>query len=214
MKRILLFLIGIMLSVSMLAETVTVTVDGINYTYDSSNTAAGATLADDNDITISKVVIPATITVEGVSNPISVKSIGSSAFKGNNSINYVIISEGVTSIGNNSFESCSNLQKMELPSTLTTIGSDAFKDSYDLKHISCLVDLTQSTLVPTNFPSSNEMMTLYVPENNWNSYNENSDWKNKFAGRIYKGEMLEVRIESMTYICASVSNVATLFDGE
>ena len=211
MKRILLFLIGIMLSVSMLAETVTV--DGINYTYDSSNTAAGATLADDNDITISKVVIPATITVEGVSNPISVKSIGSSAFKGNNSINYVIISEGVTSIGNNSFESCSNLQKMELPSTLTTIGSDAFKDSYDLKHISCLVDLTQSTLVPTNFPS-NEMMTLYVPEKNWNSYNENSDWKNKFAGRIYKGEMLEVRIESMTYICASVSNVATLFDGD
>ena len=213
MKKILLFLIGIMLSVSMLAETVTVTVDGINYTYDSSNTAAGATLADDNDITISKVVIPASITVDGVNDPISVNSIGSSAFKGNNSINYVIISEGVTSIGSNSFESCSNLQKMQLPSTLTTIGSEAFKNSYDLKHISCKGNLTQFNPITTNLPR-NEMMTLYVPENNWNSYNDNSVWKTIFGGRIYKGEMLEVRIESMTYICASVSNVATLFDGD
>ena len=211
MKRILLFLIGIMLSVSMLADTVTVTVDGINYTYDSSNTAAGATLADDNDITISKVVIPASITVDGVD--ISVKSIGENAFKGNIHINNVVIREGVYSIGANAFNGCNQITMITLPSTLGEIGTNAFKDCSRLVYVGW-GQADPSKFGPSFFPD-NELMMLYVPNDNRKDY-LSSQWKNdtRFGDRIYGGDIEEVTNDGMTYICASVSKEATLVQGK
>lgn len=49
-----------------------------------------------------------------------------SPFLGNNEIQAVVVSEGVTTIGENVFENCQNMQKITLPTTLTSIGHAAF----------------------------------------------------------------------------------------
>ena len=47
----------------------------------------------------------------------------------NDTIEKVIISEGVTRVGNSAFENCSKLESVELPNTLTEIGTSAFKSA-------------------------------------------------------------------------------------
>ena len=60
--------------------------------------------------------------------PSTVKTIGSSAFKGTG-FTSVVIPEGVTSIGSNAFENCTSLAEVSLPSTLTTISNNAFANT-------------------------------------------------------------------------------------
>lgn len=56
----------------------------------------------------------------------SVKAIANGCFKGNDVIESVVISDGVTSIGALAFMNCTSLEKVMIPATVTDIGTQAF----------------------------------------------------------------------------------------
>lgn len=62
----------------------------------------------------------------GIVIPDGITSIGSEAFKGNTSIQYVYLPDSVTSIGNNAFAGCSSLCEIRIGDKLTVIGQNAF----------------------------------------------------------------------------------------
>ena len=57
----------------------------------------------------------------------TVTKIAARAFKGNTTIEEVIIPDSIKSIGDSSFEDCSNLHKLVLPEKMRDIGNKAFK---------------------------------------------------------------------------------------
>ena len=81
---------------------------------------------DDSYHFMENVVIPATITVEGVQY--SVTSIDDEAFLECDNLTSVVISNGITSIGESAFEGAYNAD-FTLPTTLKTIGDYAFWDA-------------------------------------------------------------------------------------
>jgi len=73
---------------------------------------------------VKSVVIPATITLKGVSY--KVVGIGANAFRGKTKITSVSIGANVVSIGNNAFFGCTGLTKVSGGARLKTIGANAF----------------------------------------------------------------------------------------
>ena len=76
-----------------------------------------------------------------------VASIGKEAFKGNQTITSVTISEGITSIGYSAFENCTKVVKVSIPSTITewveeTYNNNAFKGCTGLKELELAEGLT------------------------------------------------------------------------
>ena len=80
-----------------------------------------------------KVVIPATITQNGITY--TVTSIADNACKGNKKLSGVTIPETVTSIGKNAFGGCTSLKKITIPKNVTNIGAKAFAGDKKLKKI-------------------------------------------------------------------------------
>ena len=128
MKRILLFLIGMLAAVNMQAEVVEgYGYQGMTFSYDTDT--HNATLTDGKSIVSSKVVIPGSFVEGGITY--TVTSIGANAFKGNtNDINHVIIPEEVTTIGESAFDGCNQIKLIELPSNLSSIGAIIFEINF------------------------------------------------------------------------------------
>ena len=55
-----------------------------------------------------------------------VRTIASSAFQGNKSLQVIILPEGLTSIGDSAFSGCTSLRSVNIPETVTSIGRFAF----------------------------------------------------------------------------------------
>ena len=96
-----------------------------------------ATYAD----TGTELVIPGTLDGKEVT------SIGEEAFKGNNTITSVTISEGITTIGYSAFENCTNLEAVSIPSTITewsepSHDNNAFMGCTKLKELELAEGLT------------------------------------------------------------------------
>lgn len=104
----------------------------------------------------STVVIPATVTLDGVTYKVTsiaakafknnkkltvlkigknVKSIGSSAFYGCKKLKTIEMGKNVTTIGKQAFYKCTALTKITLPSKVTTLGSQCFYGCKKLKTI-------------------------------------------------------------------------------
>ena len=64
--------------------------------------------------------------LQSITIPDSVTSIGDSAFYGCSSLQSVTIPDSVTSIGGSAFERCSSLQSVTIPDSVTSIGGSAF----------------------------------------------------------------------------------------
>ena len=108
------------------------TTDGVlRYSYLTvGNTAT--VIYDDSYMTLTDVVIPATITVKGTDY--FVTAIGNNAFYECKNLQSVTISDGITVIGNRAFEGVHDGDtEFTLPSTLTTIGENAFWNVNGLK---------------------------------------------------------------------------------
>ena len=65
--------------------------------------------------------------LQSITIPNSVKSIGNSAFCSCKSLQSVTIPNSVTKIGVEAFEFCYSLQSVTIPNSVTSIGDDAFR---------------------------------------------------------------------------------------
>ena len=105
---------------------VTTTADGITYTADSTNVAAGATATAYNRDAGPVVEIPPAVTIGGTLYPVT--TIGETAFFGRG-LASVSLPDTLTTIGYAAFFG-NALTSLTLPDTLTTIGESAFSTNF------------------------------------------------------------------------------------
>lgn len=77
-----------------------------------------------------------------VSIPVGVTSIGNSAFSGCQGMYSVKIPEGIISIGESAFYSCSRLTSITIPESVSSIGSSAFKGCQNLGSVTIPAGVT------------------------------------------------------------------------
>lgn len=128
MKKLLAVLLAL---VPVLGFAYDVEVDGIYY--DLVKTTKKATVTSGDNKYSGNVVIPSTITVDGVSY--SVTDIGISAFNWCSSLTSIVIPSSVKSIGSYAFYDCRSLTSIEIPSSVTSIVSSVFERCRSLTSI-------------------------------------------------------------------------------
>lgn len=127
-----------------------------NLTFDVKVTGSGEVSYEKPKQPTANVVIPDTVTVDGVSYAVTsidknafkndktiktitvgkhIEKIDSSAFENCTNLKTVTISSNVTEIGDKAFYKCTSLTKVSLPANVTKIGKDAFSGSKKLKTI-------------------------------------------------------------------------------
>ena len=97
------------------------TVGGNVYKVTSATTAA---FVKPSKKTLTKAVVPATVTVKGKS--LKVTSINAYAFKSNKKLKAFIIGKNVKSIGTGAFMGCVKVKSITIPASVNTIGPKAF----------------------------------------------------------------------------------------
>ncbi|WP_197018883.1 leucine-rich repeat domain-containing protein, partial [Prevotella sp. P6B4] len=196
MKKIILFAIGLLTSVTMLAEVKEYDDGTYKYTYDTDKLTATLTEVLPVQKNIEYAIIPPQI----------------------------LDKYPVTAIGPAAFKDCSSLKLLTLPETLMSIANNAFSDCKDLKHIYCKVLDPNNKLNPGGLPSCSDksLVTLYVEsQESKANYEKDEDW-NKYS-RILVGPMSSEPIKykdgdndvtGMFYVCAEGSREATLITGK
>lgn len=82
---------------------------------------------------VGELVVPSTITVDGMVYPVT--EVSSLAFRFCSKLTRVTLPEGLTRIGDFAFFGCQGLLEVELPSTLTTVGTGAFYELSGLQNV-------------------------------------------------------------------------------
>lgn len=189
MKKPLLTLLGIFLTLPAFAEISTTNydfkLDGLYYEFTSESTVKVTykqihyiTQYDQTDI-----VIPAKVTYEGkeytvteidedtfqdsenirtVTMPETIRKIGKNAFGDCFRLNTIVIPESVDSIGSKCFMGCSNLRNLTLPSSLKFLGSDAFNACEALKNITVPDGIT--TIKSGTFRNCRGLESVTIPK--------------------------------------------------
>ena len=105
----------------------TATVGGVTYEADPANPAAGATITSyvPPDGASTDIVIPATVTVDGLTYPVT--GIGTRAFE-NMGLTSVTLPDSVVSIGSYAFRG-NELTSVTIPASVTTLGYEAFDNN-------------------------------------------------------------------------------------
>ena len=98
--------------------------------------------------TASKVTVPTSATIDGSSYQL--RTIDAKAFSGNQHIQEVIISEGITSIGNYAFENCATLSSVTIASSVTKLSSGAFRNCTNLTAVTINGDLDDCSSYSTS----------------------------------------------------------------
>jgi serine/threonine protein kinase len=98
--------------------------------------------------------------LQSVTIPDSVTSIGGSAFSFCSSLQFVTIPDSVTSIADSAFESCSSLHSVFIPDSVTSIGESAFSFCSSLQSVTIPDSVTNigerfgvATCCPSPFPT-------------------------------------------------------------
>lgn len=145
MKKILLFMLGGLMSLPVL---------GTDFTYENQGQTLSYTILDENAKTCmvnsnnnkngtnisGKVEIPETVIYDNTEY--SVTSIGNRAFYGCSGLSEVTIPASVTSIGGNAFFNCIGLTSMTIPDSVTSIGTYAFQNCSGLTSLTISSSLT------------------------------------------------------------------------
>ena len=103
-------------------------IDGIFYNLNTE--AMTAEVVENYDFYSGKIVIPSTVTFNGVSY--TVNSIGDFSFYDCGSLSQVELPNTITNIGQYAFENCSSLKSVNIPEGVTAIGEHAFGECVDL----------------------------------------------------------------------------------
>lgn len=82
-----------------------------------------------DDPTVREITVPNTI------DDYPIHEIGVNAFKNNDTITKVDISESITTVSANAFAECDNLKTVNLPTTLSLIGESAFRNCTSLEEV-------------------------------------------------------------------------------
>lgn len=169
LKHLLISLILAAPATAAIAETITI--DNIEYTYDTSTREATVT---DGKKYKGDLVIPETITAEG--NVYTVTSIGKYAFHENRLLHTVVTPDNLTTIGEYAFDDCRNITSVTIGNGITEIREFAFLNCFELKtvHISdlkawCNIDFKEEwsnpLLLESNLYLGDELITdLVIPE--------------------------------------------------
>lgn len=114
-----------------------------------------------------KVVIPDTITVDGVT--CKVTYIAAEAFKGDTKITSVKIGSNVKKIGAEAFASCASLKNVTISSSVTTIGEKAFYGCKKLKKIT-ITSIVLKSVESKAFSGINKNAVIDVPDGSLKTY--------------------------------------------
>ena len=101
-------------------------------------------------------------TLESVSMPDTVTSIGREAFRGCTSLMSVTLSEGLTEIGDRAFSSCRNLTSIVIPPSVKSIGFEAFKYCSSLTTVVLCEGLTE--IGKGAFEGCNNLTSILIPD--------------------------------------------------
>ena len=96
-------------------------------------------------------------------NGIAITGIGAEAFKDNNFVESVELSNSITNIDESAFENCSYLQSVTLPMNLVAIGSSAFKGCRSLANIS--LPNTVTNIDSSAFENCSYLQSVTLPMN-------------------------------------------------
>lgn len=125
MKKNIYLVFSVVMLFPLMTSAMNVEVGGIHFSLNETDLTAEATgLADS---TITDLVIPASITVEG--KEYQVQSIGNNAFN-NNHFSSITLSEGLKTIGRASFMYSWKVKEIILPNSVESIGSCSFENCF------------------------------------------------------------------------------------
>lgn len=193
MKRLLLLITLVVMTICCHAERKVYYVDGFKYLADPDTKEATLIYNDYSG----DVVIPASFTSDGiefkvtalgdkcfymsfydlksVTIPEGVKTIGNKCFYQCCSITKITIPFGVMKLGDSCFWDCENLASISIPSSVTSISSNCFAHCKALSSITCLA-LTPPTVSSSSFYDfSPSTCILYVPD--VDAYKAATAWK-------------------------------------
>lgn len=111
-------------------------VNGIFYNYNGNGvtvTYKGSSFSQYSDEYYGDVIIPESVTYNGVTYPVS--SIGEYAFSSCSNMSSVVIPNSVTSIGKWAFEFCRGITSIEIPASVITIAVNPFSGCSSLNSI-------------------------------------------------------------------------------
>lgn len=123
--------------------------------------------------TVTKVVIPSSVTVIGAEN-----------FSGCKNLTTVSVPKNVTTIGKNAFKGCAKLTKVTLPSKCTKIGAGAFDGCKKMKTITIKsTKLTSKSVSAKAFKGLSKNVTIKVPKKQLKAYKKLLK-KKGFKGKV------------------------------
>ncbi len=150
-----LFLALSLLSTSLFAHAFYV--DGIYYLI--NGTDATVTNGSSSGGYSGDVVIPSTVTYNGVTYPVT--SIGYEAFYCSRNLTSVTIPNSVTSIDNNAFKTCTSLTSVTIPNSVTSIGWWAFADCNSLTSVT--ISNAVTTISEALFSGCSSLSSVIIP---------------------------------------------------
>ena len=103
------------------------------------------------------------VTLENITLPSTLTTIGSGAFSGCSNLQEITIPEGVTTIEPNAFSGCTSLESVTLPSTVTSIGEGAFNGCSDLDNITIPENVT--SIGTGAFSGCTDLTSVTIPDN-------------------------------------------------
>ena len=143
---------------------------GEKYTVETTDvTNATVSYTNPKNKNITKVVIPSTVTIDGITYKVT--SIAKNAFSGCKKLKNITIGKNVETIGDKAFYKCTALTKITIPAKVSKIGKSAFSGCKKLKNMTIKTTKLTSKKVGSNaFKGTPKNAKVKVPKKSLNSY--------------------------------------------